>query len=79
MPTVLNIKGYRFYFYAGDENEPAHVHVEKGEGTAKIWLEPTLEAKYFYYFKKKEIKDIMTIVEDNYELLKSKWYEYFSK
>ena len=73
MPTVLYVKGYRFYFYAGDENEPAHVHVEKGDGNAKIWLEPVLDAKYFHSFKNQEKKDIMKIVEENYELLKSKW------
>lgn len=79
MPTVLYVNGYRFYFYAGDENEPAHVHVEKGGGTAKIWLEPKMNAKYFYSFKSQERKEIMKIVAENYDLLKTKWYEYFSK
>ncbi|MFW5700941.1 MAG: DUF4160 domain-containing protein [Cyclobacteriaceae bacterium] len=79
MPTILYLNGYRFYFYAGDENEPAHVHVEKGGGTAKIWLEPEINAKYFYSFKNQERKEIMKMVEENYDLLKSKWYEYFSK
>jgi len=79
MPTVLYVNGFRFYFYAGDENEPAHVHVEKGGGTAKIWLEPELSAKYFYSFKPKERKEIIKLVEQNYELLKTKWYDYFSK
>ena len=49
-------KWLQVLFYAGDENEPAHVHVEKGGGTAKIWLEPTLNAKYFYSFKNQEKK-----------------------
>ncbi|MEM7108864.1 MAG: DUF4160 domain-containing protein [Bacteroidota bacterium] len=38
MPTILLINGFRFYFYAGDRNEPAHVHVERGDGIGKIWL-----------------------------------------
>ena len=53
MPTVLLINGYRFYFYAGDRNEPAHIHVEKGDGVAKIWLEPSLLPQYFEGFKVK--------------------------
>jgi hypothetical protein len=36
MPTILLINGYRFFFYAGDGNEPPHVHVERGDGIAKI-------------------------------------------
>jgi len=77
MPTILLINGYRFYFYAGDWNEPAHVHVEKGEGVAKIWLEPSLSPKYFEGFKAKEKKEILKLATENYELLKTKWYEFF--
>jgi hypothetical protein len=29
MPTVLRIGQYRFFFYAGDGNEPPHVHIER--------------------------------------------------
>jgi len=29
MPTVLQIGPYRFFFYAGDRDEPPHVHVER--------------------------------------------------
>lgn len=79
MPTVLFINGYRFYFYAGDQNEPAHVHVEKGDGNAKLWLEPELEAKYFHDFKSQERTEIMKIAESNYVELKQKWYEFFKQ
>jgi hypothetical protein len=39
MPTVLRISGYRFFFYSGEGSEVAHIHVEHGDGVAKIWLE----------------------------------------
>jgi hypothetical protein len=39
VPTVLRIDGYRFYFYSHEPNEPPHVHVDRAEYTAKIWLE----------------------------------------
>lgn len=35
MPTILVIFGLRFYFYA-DEHLPIHVHLENGDGLAKI-------------------------------------------
>ena len=79
MPTVLRERGYRFHFYAGDQGEPAHVHVEKGESDGKVWLEPEVEAKYFHGFKAQERKEIMRIVNMNAELLKTRWYEFFQE
>ncbi|MCO6455665.1 MAG: DUF4160 domain-containing protein [Pirellulaceae bacterium] len=38
MPTVLRVGPYRFFFYAGDGDEPAHVHVERDDSEAKVWL-----------------------------------------
>ena len=42
MPTILVIFGLRFYFYA-DEHLPIHVHLENGDGLAKIELEPEIK------------------------------------
>lgn len=35
MPTILRVGGFRFYFYSHEPNEPAHVHIDKGNATAK--------------------------------------------
>ena len=40
MPTVLKIKGYRFFFLSLEGREPAHIHIEKGDRVAKFWLNP---------------------------------------
>lgn len=40
MPTVLRADPYRFFFYAGDRDEPLHVHVERDDKIAKFWLDP---------------------------------------
>lgn len=40
MPTVLRSGPYRFYFYAGDREEPPHVHVERDDSEAKFWIDP---------------------------------------
>ena len=37
-----NIEGYAFYFFSNENNEPAHVHVRKGDGLVKYWLEPSV-------------------------------------
>jgi hypothetical protein len=39
MPTVLRAGPYRFFFYAGDRDEPLHIHVERDDHTAKFWLD----------------------------------------
>lgn len=40
MPTILEIGLYRFFFYAIDINEPAHIHVLDDRYKAKFWLKP---------------------------------------
>jgi hypothetical protein len=40
MPTILRHGPYRFFFYAGDADEPPHVHVERDDNKAKFWLAP---------------------------------------
>ena len=40
MPEVFRIEGYVFYFYANEGHEPVHIHVRRGGGFAKFWIEP---------------------------------------
>ena len=42
MPTVLRSGPYRFFFYAGDRDEAPHVHVEREDNEAKVWLDPVI-------------------------------------
>jgi len=45
MPVVLRVKGYRFWFYEADLDEPPHVHVGKEGKEAKYWLDPVALAR----------------------------------
>ena len=45
MPTVLRILGFRFHFYSDEGSEPAHIHVELGDGECKFWLSPVALAR----------------------------------
>ena len=41
MPSLFNIFGYKIYFWSNEGCEPIHVHVCKGNPTAKatkIWI-----------------------------------------
>jgi hypothetical protein len=76
MPTVLIKHGYRFFFYVNDHS-PVHIHIEKGEGTAKFNLEPVKLIKS-RRFKANEIAEMRKLVSGNVELFKDKWNEYFN-
>ncbi|MEK6285448.1 MAG: DUF4160 domain-containing protein [Acidobacteriota bacterium] len=42
MPTVFRTGPYRFFFYAGDRDEPQHIHVERDADIAKFCLDPVI-------------------------------------
>jgi hypothetical protein len=64
MPTALNYKGYKFFFFSNENDEPIHVHVEKAGGSAKFWVNPVDEV-YSYGFTAKQRKEIMIIIKNN--------------
>jgi hypothetical protein len=78
MPTVLNIKGYRLFFFSNERNEPIHIHIEKAENYAKFWINPLFVAENFGFLSK-ELREISEIIEDNEVLIREKWNEHFSK
>ena len=76
MPTVMRIGPFRFYFYSHEPNEPPHVHVDRGEATMKLWLEPVKVAKS-RGFRAHEIGGIVAMVEEHRLALLEAWHEYF--
>ena len=75
MPTLFRYDGYRFYFYS-NEHLPEHIHVENGEGYARIILE-TLEVTDSYSLTSKELKRITKLVKKHQQEIKGAWDEYF--
>jgi len=77
MQTVIKIKGFRFFFFSLEGNEPAHIHIEQAGRYAKFWLEPVQLAKSDG-FRSFEISELRKLAEDNKELFKERWNEHFS-
>lgn len=77
MPTVFYFKGYRFYFFSKENDEPMHIHIEKAEASAKFWIVPGVKEEYSYGFTSKQRKEIKQIILNNVDLLKKAWYEHF--
>lgn len=76
MPTVLRIKGYRFFFFSLEGKEPPHIHVEQAERYAKLWLEPVSIARA-KGFRSNELTEILQIVQNNLTLFQERWHEHF--
>ncbi len=76
MPTVLRVGPYRCFFYAGDRDEPPHVHVERDDKVAKFWLDPIL-LKRSGGFSRSEIGRIQKLVSVHRKKLLEAWNEYF--
>ncbi len=79
MPVVLTIDGFKFRFFSNENDEPAHVHIVKGDGNAKFWLLPELVEAYAYGYTVRERRIIRELVESNQDFLISKWNDYFGK
>jgi hypothetical protein len=77
MPTILRVGPYRFFFYAGDYNEPIHVHVERNDNIAKYWLEP-IRLESSGGFNRLDLSIIFRIIEENRDKILEGWDEYFS-
>jgi hypothetical protein len=76
MPTVLRDGPYRFFFYAGDRDEPVHVHVEREDKVAKLWLGP-VRLQESGGFSRTELNRIRHLVQRHEEELREAWHEYF--
>jgi hypothetical protein len=79
MPTVLYLNGWRLYFYANENNEPPHIHVQKGDMEAKIWLRQELfdiEEDYSYRMNSKDRKEIRRIIFNHFDYLIESWNQY---
>ena len=76
MPTILRVRGHRFFFFSNEGLEPPHIHIETGENYAKFWLNPVVLAKSVGY-RAKELRRLREIVEEHSELFQEKWNEYF--
>ena len=76
MPTARRIGPYRIFFYAGDRDEPEHVHVERDDQVAKLWLDP-VRLQNTGGFRPSELGRIQRMVEEHREALLEAWNEYF--
>jgi hypothetical protein len=76
MPTLLVVEGYRFYFFSLEADEPPHVHVRRGGGKAKLWLQP-VRLDRWRGLKSQELRRAHELTEENADYFLRCWREYF--
>lgn len=78
MPTVARVGPYRLFFYAGDREEPPHIHVERDDKVAKFWLDP-VHFQRATGFRPTELRQIERLIEEQQVELLEAWHDYFDR
>jgi len=76
MPTILFVKGWRFFFYSNEKNEPIHIHCQKAEKECKYWLDKSnfaLQEAYSYNMNNKDKRDVKKIIFEYFEFIEQEW------
>ncbi len=79
MPTILLIRGWRFFFYANERDEPIHIHCRKAEKECKYWLDRRnfgLEEAFSYRMNGKDKREVKKMIFDNFESIESEWAKF---
>lgn len=76
MPTVVNLYGFRFFFYSNEGEEPPHIHVRRQGRETKFWLIGP-EAAWNHGFNATEMTHIKSIVVEHRELFGRAWRQHF--
>lgn len=72
MPVILRYKGFKFWFYEADLDEPPHVHVGKESKEAKFRLNPIGHARTGR-FRPVELREIERILAEHRDYLLDAW------
>lgn len=80
MPVVFRIGNIRFHFYSneGDPREPIHIHVESGDGRAKLWLYPEVSIASSAGYSRRQLAEIVAAVTARRSEIERAWNEHFN-
>ncbi|MCD8046009.1 MAG: DUF4160 domain-containing protein [Clostridiales bacterium] len=87
MPQIFKIGSYIVYFWSNENYplEPVHVHIAEGRATSnatKIWITnsgKTVLCNNNSHIPRKELKNMMRIIEANSALITEKWHSQFGE
>ena len=68
---------YHFYFYSHEPNEPPHVPIDRGDKSAKFWIE-TVSLVRNFGFTARELKRLGDLVSEHQTELLEAWHGYLA-
>jgi hypothetical protein len=77
MPSILRIGPFRFFFYANENGEPPHIHVQKDRMLAKFWLKPVSIARSTG-FSPQDLSKLLGLVELHQTTFSEAWDDFFA-
>lgn len=75
-PTVIRVKGYRFYFFSREETRP-HVHVQHATGEAKFWLGPPMEIAQNWGLSRSRLTAALRLAQEHADEIRQAWHAHF--
>lgn len=78
MPQLFRFFGIKFFFFSR-EHEPIHIHIENADGDAKFNIGDDVTLIENHGMKNKDLKIAEGIIEENKEVIISRWKEYFKQ
>jgi hypothetical protein len=82
MPTILQILGWRFFFYSNEGHEPVHVHAEKAEMECKYWIDAEnfeIKEAYSSNMNAQSVREVKRIIYEHFDYIVNEWNRYFKK
>ena len=77
-PTLHREGPFRFFFYSHEPREPPHVHVERDDAIAKVWLHDGAIADPGG-LPPQDLQHIAVIVRTHRDSFLEVWHEYFGE
>ena len=75
-PTILRIRGYRFYFFSREEPR-RHVHVQHATGEAKYWLDPVIDLAYNHGLSAARLRAAEQMIREHLDEILAAWERHF--
>ena len=82
MPTIIQILGWRLFFYSNEGKEPIHVHAEKADMECKFWLltdEYEIREEFEFNLTPAARREVKRIIYQHFDLIVDEWNNHFKK
>lgn len=81
MPVVFYDHGIRFHFFSNEGNprERIHIHAERDDADAKLWVDPIVTVAKTFGYSGREQTMLVRIVEERREEIRNAWRDHFGE